>query len=87
MKFYRLSPILASVVLAVTAFLNGCTTEGVYRQPPPTRVVVVNREPAPPPLIVEVRPAPPRYAVVWVPGHWRWNGYRHIWIRGHYRPV
>ena len=22
--------------------------------------------------------------MVWEPGHWHWNGYRYIWIGGHY---
>lgn len=36
-------------------------------------------------------PPPPRYERVvvrhgsaWVPGHWRWNGRRHVWIGGHH---
>jgi len=35
---------------------------------------------ASPPLRVErvaVRPAP-----AWIPGYWRWNGVRHVWIGG-----
>jgi hypothetical protein len=43
------------------------------------RVVVQIAPPAPQ---VEVVPAVPR-GQVWVPGHWRWNGSQHVWIRGH----
>ena len=39
-----------------------------------------------------VEPAPmyepvpgPRAGMVWIGGHWRWNGGRYIWIRGHWR--
>ena len=57
----------------------------IYREPAPT--VVVERQPAPPPLIIETPLPRPRYAVAWVPGHWRWNGRRYVWARGHYRPA
>jgi len=41
---------------------------------------------------VQVAPPAPRYEVVpvarhgyqWVPGHWQWNGYQHVWVQGHY---
>lgn len=41
---------------------------------------------------VDVRVAPPplrhervvvRTGSVWVPGYWRWNGHRHIWVAGY----
>lgn len=83
------------LALAGGCLLAGCADEPpprhrprpvvVYRESAPT--VVVERQPAPPPLIVETVPVRPRYAAVWVPGHWRWNGRRYVWIRGHYRPA
>ncbi|HYY27032.1 MAG TPA: hypothetical protein VE860_03760 [Chthoniobacterales bacterium] len=39
---------------------------------------------APPNPIIETVPPPPGRSYVWDPGHWRWNGYRYVWIRGHY---
>jgi hypothetical protein len=41
---------------------------------------------APPPPRVEVVPAPPAPAerVVWVPGHWSWDGRDYVWTAGHY---
>ena len=38
---------------------------------------------APPPLRVEVVPAP-RAGNVWVAGHWGWRDGRHVWIEGHW---
>lgn len=43
---------------------------------------VVVRE-APPPPRVEVIPAPPGPAFVWIAGCWRWNN-RWVWLPGHY---
>lgn len=38
---------------------------------------------APPAPLVERIP-PPRHGYVWAPGHWEWNGRRHIWVRGYW---
>jgi hypothetical protein len=88
-KFNR--QIVIGVTLLALLGFSGCTETVVYRQPAPPpapATVVVERGPyPPPPPRVEYRPAPPPYAVVWVRGHWRWNGYRWIWISGHYRRV
>jgi hypothetical protein len=27
---------------------------------------------------------PPRSGSTWEPGHWHWNGDRHVWIGGHW---
>jgi hypothetical protein len=35
---------------------------------------------APPPLRVERVAVRPGHA--WIPGYWRWNGVRHLWIGG-----
>lgn len=40
--------------------------------------------PMPPPLF-EPGPPPPPPGMIWEPGHYRWDGYRYVWIRGHYR--
>jgi YXWGXW repeat-containing protein len=44
-------------------------------------------------IVVDVAPPPPREEVVvtrtgyvWVPGYWRWDGHRHVWVKGHYVP-
>ena len=86
MKIQFSSRTLKLIAFSAMLGLASCTETVVYRNPPQT--VVVERGPyAPPPPRVEYRPAPPPYAVVWVQGHWRWNGYRYVWIPGHYRRV
>lgn len=40
---------------------------------------------APPAPRVEYRPAMPYQGAVWAPGHWAWNGYRHVWTAGYYQ--
>jgi hypothetical protein len=39
---------------------------------------------APPAPIVETRPAMPHAGWVWVGGYYRWNGYRYVWVGGHW---
>jgi hypothetical protein len=58
----------------------------VYVQPapepaPPEEIVVQEAPPAP---RVEVVPAAPYAGAVWIGGHWRWEGRRHVWVGGHY---
>ena len=69
---------------AAAALLALSTAACVYEPAPGP--VPVGPVPAP---IVEAVPPPPAAAYVWRPGHWRWNGFRYVWIRGHYviRPV
>ena len=50
--------------------------------------VIVDVDVAPPPLQVEVVPAP-RAGFVWGPGYWNWVGGHHVWVGGrwiHERP-
>jgi hypothetical protein len=47
-------------------------------QPPPP-----NYAPVPPPQ-AEMVPPPPNRHVIWEPGHQHWDGYRYVWIPGHY---
>ena len=39
----------------------------------------------PPPPRFEVVPAP-RRGYIWSPGYWAWDGYRHVWVVGHWEP-
>ncbi|HEV8096681.1 MAG TPA: YXWGXW repeat-containing protein [Burkholderiales bacterium] len=38
----------------------------------------------PMPYGYEVRPARPDAGYVWQNGHWHWNGYRNVWVAGHW---
>lgn len=38
---------------------------------------------APPPPRVEIVPGP-RPGFIWASGYWRWEGRRHIWVKGHW---
>src|SRR5579863_1347520 len=42
---------------------------------------------APPAPIYETTPASPGSNYNWVGGYWRWNGYRYVWVHGHYAVV
>ncbi|MBV9126577.1 MAG: YXWGXW repeat-containing protein [Verrucomicrobia bacterium] len=85
---FQLLPLLPAALL-----LGACTETVVYRDRPAPRrpvdeTIIVERGPYPAPApIVERRPIAPFYGAVWVPGHWRWNGHRYVWARGHYRRV
>jgi WXXGXW repeat (2 copies) len=39
---------------------------------------------APPAPIYETAPAVPGPGYIWQAGYWRWNGYRYVWVHGHY---
>lgn len=58
-----------------TLFLGGCAgthSATVYiEQEPPTRLTVA-------------RPPPPGPTALWIPGQWRWNGYRYVWLPGYW---
>jgi hypothetical protein len=38
----------------------------------------------PPAPIVETVPVAPGPSYYWIPGYWRWNGYRYAWAAGYY---
>lgn len=44
-------------------------------------VVAVDVGIAPPPLRTERVVV--RTGAVWIPGYWRWNGHRHVWVTGY----
>jgi hypothetical protein len=51
---------------------------GAVTVPASAATVIVQAPPAP---RVEVVPAA-RRGYVWAPGHWNWQGHRHVWVRG-----
>lgn len=63
---------VSCIVVAGAAMLSGCVVEPVH-------------PPQPEPL-VEVMPAAPAPGYHWVKGHYRWEGDRWVWRRGHWQP-
>src|SRR3954454_12131523 len=67
------------LVIGATVFLvAGLGSAGAQPPPPP------GYAPIPPP---RYEPVPSGGPMVRQPGHWRWDGYRYIWINGHYVPM
>ena len=77
-------PALTLLSAATLATLAGCYYPPPGPPPGPGPVAVA--VPPTPVPIVEPVPPPPAAFYVWRPGHWRWNGFRYVWIRGHYVP-
>src|SRR4051794_6052774 len=50
--------------------------QAVYVEPQPQYIFV---QQAPPPIIVERRPAPPSPAHVWIEGTWNWDNQHYVW--------
>jgi len=50
---------------------------------PATAQVSLYVQSAPPASHYEYVPAS-RHGYHWVPGHWQWNGYQHVWVHGHH---
>ncbi len=70
-RSWRASSGVGAVLLV--GLLAGCVYPAPVPGPPP-----------PPAPLVEAAPPPPPGVYVWRPGHWRWNGFRYVWVRGHY---
>ncbi|GBE38275.1 MAG TPA: hypothetical protein ENH31_08975 [Nitrospirae bacterium] len=66
----KISLFLITVIMISSSALIGCTT--VVRVPPP-------------PVRVEVRPAPPYAGTVWIGGHWQHKHRKWIWAPGHWK--
>ncbi len=64
---------LSCIVIAAAASLSGCVVQPV-------------RPPRPQPM-VEVMPPAPAAGYHWVQGHYRWEGDRWVWRRGHWAPL
>ncbi len=67
----------AIAVAALLLTLVACSS-----RPQATGSVYVMSEP--PPRRDEMRPARSASAAVWIPGQWRWNGYRYVWLPGYW---
>jgi len=63
----------------VALLLGGCV---VAAPPPPRRAVIVTPPPPAPAAPGEVVPPAPGPGLVWVPGHYAWNGAAYVWRPG-----
>ena len=74
-----------SLLLIFTFVISSCTTKRtvVVREPAPavrSEVVVVQKAPPAPKTVVVKRCGPNK---IWISGHWKWNGRKYVWKRGH----
>ncbi len=83
---FRSVCLIAAVITGTAACTVTATAPRVVVRTPAVVVdeVVVARPP--PPLRVEVVPAPPAHPdlFVWHTGHWRWEGNEYVWHPGRY---
>ena len=65
----KLKRLIPALLLAYL-FIAGCGPAVVVKRPPPPRT--------------EVKPHKPYTNAVWINGHWKWRGGKHVWISGHW---
>jgi hypothetical protein len=58
----------------------------LYRPPPSPSSLAVRQIPAMPssPPTAEAVTPPPSSSAVWIPGYWAYDGYRYVWVAGHW---
>ena len=80
----RFWPRYERAVLGCLALSLALTLTACYSRPhaSATGRVYVMKEP--PPRLDRSRLARPSAAAVWIPGQWRWNGYRYAWLPGYW---
>ncbi len=77
----RYKNIILAVVLAAGAASSVLVAPVAQAQ---ARTSVDIRIGTPPPPVRYERMPPPRRGYVWAPGYWAWDGYRHVWVGGHW---
>jgi hypothetical protein len=78
------SALLIAALLTMSAACTVTATAPKVVVTPEVELVVAR---PPPPVRVEVIPAPPGAhpeLMVWQPGHWHWDGHEYVWRGGHY---
>jgi hypothetical protein len=76
------------LVIGAAVFVVGLGSAVAQPPPPPGYAPIPPPGYAPiPPPRYEPIPPPPGGPMVWQPGHWHWDGYRYVWIGGHYVPT
>jgi hypothetical protein len=71
--------VIAAAALCLSA--AGCSGPGVD---PPSRIVAIVAPYPPPPKRAEIPPPPPDADLLWLVGHWSWDGAKYVWTAGHY---
>jgi hypothetical protein len=77
-----------SLAAVATAFLAACDYNQIvveHAHPVQHHVVVVDSQPAPPPLRVEVVGHAPYAHATWYHGHWYWTHHHYVWVHGYWR--
>lgn len=72
-------PYLGGLLLCFSLWLSACAGHAPGDEP---EVIYIERDP--PARRVETVPIRPAPAAIWIPGQWRWNGYRHVWLPGYW---
>jgi WXXGXW repeat (2 copies) len=77
--------VLGTALLSGAALLSGCS---VAVSDPSAHTAAVAPYP-PPPERAEIPPPAPSTDLLWLAGHWNWNGAKYAWTPGHYvqRPL
>ena len=70
-----------AVAVLCAVLLSGCSVAG--SDPPAHRMAAVAPYP-PPPKRAEIPPPAPSVDVLWLVGHWSWDGAKYGWTPGHY---
>ena len=66
---------------ALSVFLCGCSATG---SDPPGRLSAAVAPYPPPAKRAEIPPPAPSTDVLWLVGHWQWDGAKFAWTPGHY---
>jgi hypothetical protein len=70
-----------AVTAVCAALLFGCSA--LSYNPPGHSATAVAPYP-PPPKRAEIPPPPPAADLLWLVGHWNWDGVKYVWTPGHY---
>lgn len=76
------SMLVAALIAGLFVAATGCARRTVVVVDSEGDVTYVQS--APPSPRVETRPPRPTRGAVWVSGHWKWNGHKHVWAAGHW---
>jgi WXXGXW repeat (2 copies) len=80
MPHFSRAGVIAAAALCLV--VTGCSAPGVD---PPARTAATVAPYPPPPKRAEIPPPSPSATdVLWLEGHWSWDGAKYVWTSGHY---